>query len=75
MRDYIEKIRELGDVRVQIKVLAEHISNEDDYRIVRNYLEELIKLSEREKELTAYVKEIFMAEIDERERKFLEERQ
>lgn len=52
MRDYMERVRELGVVRTQIRTLAEHIVNEDKYSIIRNYLAELTKLAEREKELT-----------------------
>lgn len=74
MKDYMEKVCELGVVRTQIKVLAEHIMNEDNYAIIRMYLEDLIELAEREKELTTYVRETIMAEIDERERKFKEGR-
>lgn len=74
MKDYMEKVCELGVVRTQIKVLAEHIMNEDNYAIIRMYLEDLIELAEREKELTEYITEIVMADIDERERKFKEGR-
>ena len=74
MKDYMEKVCELGVVRTQIRTLAEHIVNEDKYSIIRNYLAELTKLAEREKELTEYITEIVMADIDERERKFKEGR-
>ena len=72
MRDYMEKVCELAVVRTRIKDLAEAIINEDKYNVIRLHIEELIELAEREKELTAYVKEVVMADIDERERIYRE---
>lgn len=72
MEENIDNVRELANIRTQIKVLAELIANEDNYKLVRSYLEKLNELSEREEVLTKIVKDHFMSDIERREKEFKE---
>lgn len=72
MKEHMKQVHELANVRTQIKVLAELIANEDNYKLVRSYLEKLIELARREEVLTAFVKKHFMDDIERREKEFNE---
>ena len=72
MKEHMKQVHELANVRTQIKVLAELIANEDNYKLVRSYLEKLIELAEREEVLTGLVKRHFMDDIERREKEFNE---
>ena len=69
MRDRMEMVHELVEIRSKMKRLAEEITKEGNFTTVRVILAELNMLADKERALSVELVALYMEDIDEAERK------
>ena len=73
MRDRMDMVHELIEIRDEIKRRAEEITKEGNFTTVRVIIAEMNYLAEKERALTVELVALYMKDINQRERKFKEE--
>lgn len=73
MRERMEMVHELIEIRGKMKRLAEEITKEGNFTTVRVILAELNMLADKERALSVELIALYMEDINERERKAKEE--
>lgn len=67
MRNRMDKVHELIELRTKIRRLGEEIAIEESFRVVRVILDELADLAVKEKALTDELVAIYVDEINKEE--------